>query len=188
MKENNTGDVLKKLYGVIFVVLTGIFIGTFLSAYLVSNKYCFSLSDSFLIDGQAVLSVISLLVLLFIFFFGLSAFGQPIILLFTLLFGIVSGFYMSDTYVKYGLSAFKINGTLVLPFLTLYSVCFVLSAADSLRMSGVISSLLVCEGELNGKREVFKLYYLRFVIYAFIMLASLALRYLMIYLFSKTVL
>lgn len=112
----------------------------------------------------------SLLLLLILFFCGLSACGLPIILLVPLFFGL--GIGMSEAYYySTGWKGVLLTVVLLLPPVLFKATALLMAAAESMRMTLLFGGkLLGSSAATEDMRNDFRLYILRFAIFALIAL------------------
>ncbi len=112
----------------------------------------------------------SLLLLLILFFCGLSACGLPVILLVPLFFGL--GLGMSEAYYySTGWKGVLLTVVLLLLPTIFKAVSLLMAASESMRMTLLFGGQLLTRGGGNeGISKDFRLYLLRFVIFALIAL------------------
>lgn len=185
MKKNCNLEIeFKKALSVSFIVLTGVFIGTLINAYLAVNSQHISELFTVLFFRFSFLFTFSVFYILVMFYIGLSAFGQPIILFLMLIYGAFLGFISSNVFLLYSFYGFKINALYLTPYLIIHSFGMILSATNSINMSCLISQLLTCDGTIANKRESFKVYFSKNLLFAFIVFISFAIKAIMYYFFN----
>ncbi len=112
------------------------------------------------------------LLLIVLFFCGLSACGLPVVFLTPLFFGL--GIGMSEAYYySTGWRGVLTVLLLMLPQLLLKSVALLMASAESMRMTLLFSRQLLSEpSPSEGMRPHFRLYILRFLVFLLIILAA----------------
>lgn len=180
-KDCNIEKELKKLLGVVFIVLVGVFIGTLINAYLsLNNSHLSEYSADFF--KSPTLIVISLSYIMIMFFIGLSALGQPFVLLLMLIYGALIGYISSTVFLLYSFSGFKICALCLTPYLIIHAIGMILLATNSINMSCLISELLTCDGVISNKRQSFKIYFSKTLLFSIIVLISFAVKAIIEYL------
>lgn len=112
----------------------------------------------------------SVLLLLILFFCGLSACGLPVVLMVPLFFGLGVG--MSEAYYySTGWKGVLLTVVLLLPPLLFKAAALLMASAEAMRMTLLFGGQLLTRGTpAAGMQGEFRLYILRFVIFALIAL------------------
>lgn len=179
MKDENKKPEMNisQIYGLLCVMLIGTVVGVALS-YMNS----FSLSEHIMSSSDMSKLLVKILlylstVLIFIFISGFSAIGQPFALIIIFLQGLCIAAAAKEMYVAYMFSGYLIN-LILLPGIIISSFCYLFAAREAILMSGLITSFVLTEGNVSGKRESLKLYCVKYLIIEAVLAIAAAIVYL----------
>ncbi|MBR1751686.1 MAG: stage II sporulation protein M [Ruminococcus sp.] len=170
-------DIPKRLWAFIALctaALLGVLFGTLLFIYADEEKYSsmLALGDSFVSDrltldfGTALFKIfgVSALYMLTVYILGLCAVGQPFCLLVLVYRAVGFGCAMAQVFGSAGKEGFKEFIFLYFPEGAAALLILVLSARESLSMSGIILRRLLSDKSYDNTKEITKLYTVKFMI------------------------
>lgn len=190
-------DYLKKnkfLIGLMWIMLCGVFVGVLSYCNLPKDSLdTLSILERGFVSDRTNCSVFeiiiqsmttSTLILTGLYLLGFSCIAQPVEVLAIFLRGLGLGTTLAYIYSLNGSKGFLIILLLIVPFATVSSFAMIIGAREAIQMSNILVSYMLSDGNTSGKREVFKLYSVKFLVLEAIIAVSAALDGLSTFLFA----
>lgn len=198
LKWNSIGQTLRKnsYYVVVFAAfLAGMFYGAFLVGKIDESTAGLlgMLTDEYLASRisqsiwqtfiSSLVSSVPYLILLFLL--GFLSIGQPLIVVAPVFRGIGLGVTMGGLYLDYGMQGVLYCAVLIMPITLLVTFVLISASRNALKMANLFLSPVLREERAGASADALRIYCIKFLVFALVLLGASLLDALLNFLFSS---